>query len=240
MVAALTLRPDAVLAEPQAVEKDKPAPSPSGMQALFDLSVKRNKLQFELQVVERLLEKAEKEQFASFERIATPTGSDYWESISDNVVFAKATKEIAANELLLYHSPGIYRVKESKPKLTTKGECWYFRPDPEDRGRPGVHHRVDPRRPRRTREREAGICPTHRPSPRPRASLQDEDSPHAVGLKVLSAGLPPNRGLAPVRQESPSPRCPPRRSGGSRGRCSGRSASCGRGPAGAGSSRAGR
>ena len=30
---------------------------------------------------------------------------------------------------LLYHAPGIYRVKDSKPKLTTKGECWYFRPD---------------------------------------------------------------------------------------------------------------
>jgi hypothetical protein len=115
--------------QPLAVDKDKPAPSPSGMQELFDLSVKRNKLQFELQVVEKLLDKTEQEQFASFERIATPTGSDYWESISDNVVFAKATKDIAPNELLLYHSPGIYRVKESKPKLTTKGECWYFRPD---------------------------------------------------------------------------------------------------------------
>ena len=29
----------------------------------------------------------------------------------------------------MYHAPGIYRVKDSKPKLTTKGECWYFRPD---------------------------------------------------------------------------------------------------------------
>ena len=31
--------------------------------------------------------------------------------------------------MLLYHAPGIYRVKDIKPKLTTKGECWYFKPD---------------------------------------------------------------------------------------------------------------
>jgi len=129
MVAALALRPDAASAQTVPVEKRKAAPTPSGMQELFDLSVKRNKLQFELQAVEKLIDNVEKEQFAWFERVATPTGTDYWESISDNVVYAKATKNIAADELLLYHSPGIYRVKESKPKLMTKGECWYFRPD---------------------------------------------------------------------------------------------------------------
>lgn len=120
---------NAAAAQPDTAGKGKAAPTTTGMQELFDLSTRRNKLQFELQVVENLIEKTEKEQFAHFERVATPTGIDYWESISDNVVFAKATKEIAADELLLYHSPGIYRVKDSKPKLSTKGECWYFRPD---------------------------------------------------------------------------------------------------------------
>jgi hypothetical protein len=128
-VAALVFRPDAASAQPNPADKGKDAPTASGMQNLFDLSARRNKLQFELQVVEKLIEKAEKEQFAGFERVATPTGSDYWESISDNVVYAKAARDIQADELLLYHAPGIYRVKESKPKVTTKGECWYFRPD---------------------------------------------------------------------------------------------------------------
>jgi len=66
---------------------------------------------------------------AGFDRVATPTGSDYWESISDNVVQATATADIKAGELLLYHAPGIYRVRDVKPKLTTQGECWYFKPD---------------------------------------------------------------------------------------------------------------
>jgi len=48
MVAALALRPSSASAQPLAVDKAKPAPSPSGMQELFDLSVKRSKLQFEL------------------------------------------------------------------------------------------------------------------------------------------------------------------------------------------------
>ena len=108
--------------------KDKAAP-PDRMQGLFDLAVRQQKLQFDLAVVTKLLEKAEKEQMAGFDRVATPTGSDYWESISDDVVRATATADIKAGELLLYHAPGIYRVKDVRPKLTTKGECWYFKPD---------------------------------------------------------------------------------------------------------------
>jgi hypothetical protein len=125
----LAFWPDAAAAQPDALGKRKATPTATGMQELFNLSVRRNKLQLDLQVVEKLMEKAEQKQFAGFERVATPTGTDYWESISDNVVYAKATAEIQADELLLYHAPGIYRVKDSKPKLTTKGECWYFRPD---------------------------------------------------------------------------------------------------------------
>ena len=68
-------------------------------------------------------------EFAGFDRVADPTGTDYWESISDTVLYATARQDIRKGELLVYHAPGIYRVKDSKPKLTTKGECWYFRPD---------------------------------------------------------------------------------------------------------------
>jgi hypothetical protein len=71
----------------------------------------------------------EKAAFAGFDRVADPTGTDYWESISDTVLFATARRDIRKGELLLYHAPGIYRVRDSRPKLTTKGECWYFRPD---------------------------------------------------------------------------------------------------------------
>lgn len=124
---ALT-RPHALAADPAPPGKDKAA-LPDRMQELFDLSARQQKLQSDLDVVTKLLAKAEKEQMAGFDRVATPTGSDYWESISDNVVIARATADIKAGELLLYHAPGIYRVKDIKPKLTTKGECWYFKPD---------------------------------------------------------------------------------------------------------------
>lgn len=120
--------PHATAADPAPPGKDKAAP-PDRMQGLFDLAVRQQKLQFDLDVVTKLLAKAEKEQMAGFERVATPTGSDYWESISDNVVQATTTADIKAGELLLYHAPGVYRVKDIKPKLTTKGECWYFKSD---------------------------------------------------------------------------------------------------------------
>lgn len=126
VTAALT-RPHAVAAG-QPPGKDKAAP-PDRMQGLFDLAVRRQKLQLDLAVVTKLLEQAEREQMAGFDRVATPTGSDYWESISDNVVRAAATADVRAGELLLYHAPGIYRVKDVRPKLTTQGECWYFKPD---------------------------------------------------------------------------------------------------------------
>jgi hypothetical protein len=118
--------PHATAAEPVPAGKDK---APDRMQGLFDLAVQQQKLRFDLDVITKLLAKAEKEQMAGFDRVATPTGSDYWESISDNVVQATATSDIKAGELLLYHAPGIYRVKDVRPKLTTKGECWYFKPD---------------------------------------------------------------------------------------------------------------
>jgi hypothetical protein len=127
-VAVALAWPHALAADPAPTGKGKAAP-PDRMQELFDLSVRRHKLQFDLDTVTKLLAKAEKEQMAGFDRVATPTGSDYWESISDNVVLARATADIKAGELLLYHAPGIYRVKDAKPKLTTKGECWYFKPD---------------------------------------------------------------------------------------------------------------
>ena len=104
-------------------------PTPHGMQELFDLSVRRTKLLLELQFVERRLTELEREQFASFERVADPLGSHYSENESDMVYEAKATHDISAEELLLYHAPGIYRAKDVRPKLTTNGECWYFRPD---------------------------------------------------------------------------------------------------------------
>lgn len=112
------------------------APTPRGRQELFDLSVQRNKLALErelldrrLAALDRRLAEAEKVEFAGFDRVADPTGSDYWESISDTVLFATARQDVRKGELLLYHSPGIYRVRDARPKLTTKGECWYFRPD---------------------------------------------------------------------------------------------------------------
>lgn len=120
--------PHATAADPVPPGKNKAAP-PDRMQGLFDLAVRQQKLRFDLDVVTKLLAKAEKEQMAGFDRVATPTGSDYWESVSDNVVQATATADIKAGELLLYHAPGIYRVKDIKPELTTKGECWYFKPD---------------------------------------------------------------------------------------------------------------
>jgi hypothetical protein len=99
------------------------------MQELFDLSAQRTKTLLELESIDRRLAMLEKEYLAQFEKVAKPTGSEYWESVSDNVVSARASHEISKGELLLYHAPGIYRVKDSKPKLTTKGECWYFRPN---------------------------------------------------------------------------------------------------------------
>jgi hypothetical protein len=96
---------------------------------LFDLSAKRTKLQFELALIDKRIVLLESKEFASFDRVADPTGTDYRESISDTVQFATARRDISKGELLLYHAPGIYRVKDVKPKLTTKGECWYFRPD---------------------------------------------------------------------------------------------------------------
>lgn len=112
------------------------APSPEGRQKLFDLSAERNKLALErklldkrLAEIDKRLAELEKVEFAQFERVANPTGLDYWESISDTVLLATASRDIGKGELLVYHAPGIYRVKDAKPKLTTKGECWYFRPD---------------------------------------------------------------------------------------------------------------
>ena len=99
------------------------------MQKLFDLSARQMQLRLELQILQKQLARLEREQLDRFERVADPTGSDYWESISDTVLTAKAGEEIHAHELLLYHAPGIYRVKDVRPRLTTDGECWYFRPD---------------------------------------------------------------------------------------------------------------
>jgi hypothetical protein len=123
---AVLTRQHVVAADPAPGGKDR---APDGMQGLFDLAVQQKKLQFDLDVVTKLLAKAEKERMAGFDRVATPTETEYWESISDNVMKAKATADIKAGELLLYHAPGIYRVKEVRPRLTTKGECWYFKPD---------------------------------------------------------------------------------------------------------------
>jgi len=112
------------------------APGPKGRQELFDLSAQRKKLALDrelidkqLAAIDKRLAELEKVEFAGFDRVADPTGTDYWESISDTVLFATATQDIRKGELLVYHAPGIFRVKDSKPKLTTKGECWYFRPD---------------------------------------------------------------------------------------------------------------
>jgi hypothetical protein len=129
IAASVAFQSSAATVQAEQPDTGKTASSPSNMQEAFDLSARRNKLLLELQNVEKRLEKAEKEAFAGFERVATPTGSDYWESISDNVVYAKAMRDIQKDELLLYHAPGIYSVKGLKPKLMTKGECWYFRPD---------------------------------------------------------------------------------------------------------------
>jgi hypothetical protein len=111
-------------------------PGPKGRQELFDLSAQRNKLATErelidrrLAAIDRRLAELEKVEFAKFDRVADPTGSEYRESISDTVLFATARLDIRKGELLLYHAPGIYRVKDSRPELTTKGQCWYFRPD---------------------------------------------------------------------------------------------------------------
>jgi hypothetical protein len=112
------------------------APSPEGRQELFDLSAQRNRLALEhelidkrLAAIDKRLAELEKVEFAGFDRVADPTGTDYWESISDTVLFATAKQDISKGELLMYHAPGIYRVKDQKPRLSTKGECWYFRPD---------------------------------------------------------------------------------------------------------------
>lgn len=112
------------------------APSRQGRQELFDLSAQRTKLALERELldkrmvaIDKRLTELEKVEFAGFDRVANPTGTDYWESISDTVLLATARQDIGKGELLLYHAPGIYRVKDSKPKLTTRGECWYFRPD---------------------------------------------------------------------------------------------------------------
>lgn len=111
-------------------------PSPQRRQELFDLSAQRSKLLLERELLDRQLAainkhlaELEKVEFAGFDRVADPTGTEYWESISDTVLLATARQDIGKGELLVYHAPGIYRVKDSKPKLTTNGECWYFRPD---------------------------------------------------------------------------------------------------------------
>ncbi len=108
-------------------------PDPGRLQELFDLSARRRQLELQLEYIDRRIAELEKQQFSDFERVADPIGSDYWESISDTVLYAKATRNIAEDELLLYHAPGIYRVKGVRPTLTTDGECWYFRPDREIR-----------------------------------------------------------------------------------------------------------
>jgi hypothetical protein len=105
------------------------APSPEGRQELFDLAAKRTKLLLELEYIDKRTAALEKAEFAGFDRVADPTGTEYFESTSDTVLFATAKQDIAKGELLLYHAPGVYRVKDVKPKLTTKGECWYFRPN---------------------------------------------------------------------------------------------------------------
>ena len=110
------------------------APSPEGRQELFDLSAKRTKLLLELEQTDKRIAALEKTEFAGTDRVATPTGSDYFESISDTVQFATAKKDITKGELLLFHAPGIYRVKDVMPKLTTKGVCWYFRPNRDIKG----------------------------------------------------------------------------------------------------------
>ena len=116
----------ALLAAP-AVAADPP--TPRGRQELFDLSARRAKLRFELATLDKQIAALERAEFAGFDRVADPTGTDYWESVSDTVLFATARQDVRKGELLLYHAPGIYRVKDARPKLTTYGECWYFRPD---------------------------------------------------------------------------------------------------------------
>ncbi len=112
------------------------SPSLQRRQELFDLSAQRTKLALERELLDKRLAaidarivELEKVEFVEFDRVADPTGTDYWESISDTVLFAMARQDISKGQLLVYYAPGIYRVKDSKPKLTTKGECWYFRPD---------------------------------------------------------------------------------------------------------------
>ena len=92
-------------------------------------ALERDLIDKRLAAMDKRLAELEKVEFAAFDRVADPTGTDYWESISDTVLFATAKQDIRKGELLVYHFPGIYRVKDFKPKLTTKSECWYFRPD---------------------------------------------------------------------------------------------------------------
>ncbi len=109
-------------------------PNAEALQEMFDLSARRTKMLLEVDFINKRLAALETEHLSQFAKVAEPTGSEYWESVSDDVVSACALEEISTGELLLYHPPGIYRVKEIKPKLTTEGECWYFRPNRNIRG----------------------------------------------------------------------------------------------------------
>lgn len=85
--------------------------------------------------IETRLIKIHARELGKFERVAADAVLDcseepqYGQPAYGIILHATAGRDIAANELLLFHAGGVYRTRGSFPRLTTTGEGWYFRPN---------------------------------------------------------------------------------------------------------------
>ena len=120
-------------------------PSNALLQEMHDLLSEQTRLQIHrrrsdharvVEIDERLAEIHEKE-LGDFERVAEDAELEcaeepmYGQGSYGIILYAVATRDIHANELLLYHADGVYRTTGAFRELQTNGEGWYFRPNAE-------------------------------------------------------------------------------------------------------------
>ncbi|MCM2373426.1 hypothetical protein [Aporhodopirellula aestuarii] len=92
-------------------------------------------IEFRLAEIATRLETIHRNELGPFERVAEGAGLEcheeplYGESSYGIILYAVATGDISAGELLLFHAEGVYRTTGSFQPLTTDGQGFYFHPN---------------------------------------------------------------------------------------------------------------
>lgn len=117
-------------------------PINSALQEIHDLCVQRTRLRIHHRTghprfaeIERRIDEIHHRKLREFQTVAKDACLEcseeprFGQPSYGIILNATSVEDIAAGELLLFHGSRVYRTSGSFPKLTTKGEGWYFRPN---------------------------------------------------------------------------------------------------------------